>query len=243
MTGNKASGCPFNWTTVAVHVDFSQEDCQPGSHLEIEGVTDPGGYAPIVIPTAIRRIGTLPIREAKRVSVDRLLSGSEDGQRVEIEGVVQEFVHSSLGPGAIMMSMVTDGNFCRVFVAKGDSLDESQLVDARVRVRGILAPDHNARAQVVNLKLLTTSASDFDVLTRPPADPFLSPTSAARSSGSVFPGLITMASQGHLRHRHSRGARTVFLPSGWRHERAHQLHRHRLETRPARGCRGIRRSL
>jgi signal transduction histidine kinase len=155
--------------------DFSQVDCQPGSHLEIEGVTDPGGYAPIVIPTAIRRIGTLPIRQAKRVSVDRLLSGSEDGQRVEIEGVVQEFVRSSLGPGAVMLSMVTDGNFCRVFVAKGDSLDESRLVDARVRVRGILAPDHNARAQVVNLKLLTTSASDFDVLTRPPADPFQSP--------------------------------------------------------------------
>ena len=156
-------------------VGFKPEDCQPGSHLEIEGITDPGGYAPIVMPTAIRRIGTLPMREARRVTVDRLLSGSEDGQRVEIEGVVQEFVHSSLGPGAIMLSMVTDGNFCRVFVVDGDSLDESQLVDARVRVRGILAPDHNARAQVVNLKLLTTSAGDFDVLTRPPADPFQSP--------------------------------------------------------------------
>ena len=155
--------------------DFRQVDCQPGSHLEIEGVTDPGGYAPIVMPTAIRRIGTLPMREARRVSVDRLLSGSEDGQRVEIEGVVQEFVHSSLGPGAVMLSMVTDGNFCRVFVVDGGSLDESQLVDARVRVTGILAPDHNARAQVVNLKLLTTSAGNFDILSRPPADPFQSP--------------------------------------------------------------------
>lgn len=156
-------------------VDFQAEDYQPGSHLEIEGVTDPGGYAPVVIPSAIRRIGTLPLREARKVTIDRLLSGSEDGQRVEIEGVVQEFVRSSSAPGTIMMSMVTDGNFCRILVVDGDSLDESQLVDARVRVRGILAPDHNARAQVVNLKLLTTSASDFQVLTRPPADPFQSP--------------------------------------------------------------------
>lgn len=157
------------------NVGFKPEDCQPGSHLEIEGVTDPGGYAPIVTPTAIRRIGTLPLRDARRVSIDRLLSGSEDGQRLEIEGVVQEFVRSSLGPGAVMLSMVTDGNFCRVFVVDGNSLDESRLVDARVRVRGILAPDHNARAQVVNLKLLTTSSDDFDILTHPPADPFQSP--------------------------------------------------------------------
>ena len=173
--GEQSIWVPIHLAKEPGSVGFKQEDCQPGSHLEIEGVTDPGGYAPVVIPSAIRRIGTLPLREAKTVSVDRLLSGSEDGQRVEIEGVVQEFVRSSLGPGTIMMSMVTDGNFCRVFVAEGDTVDESLLVDARVRVRGILAPDHNARAQVVNLKLLTTSASDFEVIARPPADPFQSP--------------------------------------------------------------------
>jgi signal transduction histidine kinase len=173
--GEQSIWVPIHLGKGPASVGFKPEDCEPGSHLEIEGVTDPGGYAPIVIPSAIRRIGTMPLREARRVTIDRLLSGSEDGQRVEIEGVVQEFVHSSLGPGAVMLSMVTDGNFCRVFVADGGSLDESKLVDARVRVRGILAPDHNARAQVVNLKLLTTSAGDFDVLTRPLADPFQSP--------------------------------------------------------------------
>lgn len=156
-------------------VDFSDVDCKPGSLLEIEGYTDPGGYAPVVIPTAMRCIGTLPIRDARKVGIDRLLSGSEDGQRVEIEGVVQEFLPSTLGPGAFTMSMVTDGNFCRVFVVNGDSLQESKLVDARVRVKGILAPDHNSRAQVVNLKLLANSVADFEVLSQPPDDPFQSP--------------------------------------------------------------------
>lgn len=173
--GEQSIWVPIQQNDGRAHVDFSQVDCKPGSRLEVEGFTDPGGYAPIVIPSAIRRIGTQPVREARRVSVDRFLSGSEDGQRVEIEGVVQEFINSSLGEHAVMLSMVTDGNFCRVYVVDGNSLDESRLVDARVRVRGILAPDHNARAQVVNLKLLTTSAEDFDVLTRPPDDAFQSP--------------------------------------------------------------------
>jgi signal transduction histidine kinase len=173
--GEQSIWVPIQQDNDQLRFDFRKVNRSPGSHLEIEGVTDPGGYAPVVIPRSIRHIGTLPLRKAKRVTIERLLSGSEDGQSVEIEGVVQDFLPSSLGKGAYMLSMVTDGNFCRVFVANGDSLDESALVDARVRVRGILAPDHNARAQVVNLKLLTTSASDFDVIVRPPADPFESP--------------------------------------------------------------------
>jgi signal transduction histidine kinase len=160
--GPEASGC-------------KPDDFKPGNHLEIEGVTGPGGYAPVVKPTTIRRIGTLPIRKARRVSVDRLLSGSEDGQQLEVEGVVQEFAPSSLGQKAVTLSMVTDGNFCRVYVVDGRSLQEACVVDALVRVKGILAPDHNARGQLVNLKFLTNSGDDFEVLKRPPEDAFQSP--------------------------------------------------------------------
>lgn len=173
--GEQSIWVPIDRITKAAGGGLRPEDCEPGSHLEIEGVTDPGGYAPVLVPSSIRRIGSLPIRPARRVPVERLLAGSEDGQRLEIEGVVQEIGPSALGPDALMMSMITDGNFCRVFVAKGGTLDASNLVDAKVRVRGVLAPDHNARSEAVNLKLLTTSAADFDVITRPPVDPFQSP--------------------------------------------------------------------
>jgi signal transduction histidine kinase len=154
---------------------FNPEFYKPGNHLEIEGVTGPGGYAPVVVPHRIRHLGTLPLTEAERVPVGSLLSGSEDAQRVEIEGVVQDVHPSRHGSANMMLSMITDGHFCRVLVTDGSGLDENSLIDAKVRVRGIFAPDHNFRAEVLYLKIFTNSVGDIEVLNPPPADPFLAP--------------------------------------------------------------------
>ena len=65
------------------------KDSEVGAVVEIEGVTDPGGYAPCVLPVRFKRVGSGPLPEARRIPLEGLLSGSEDGQRVEVEGVVQ----------------------------------------------------------------------------------------------------------------------------------------------------------
>jgi signal transduction histidine kinase len=145
---------------------------RPGSYLKILGHTNPGGYAPLVIPQEIQHLGTRPLRPPKKISIDQWLSGSEDSQLIELEGVIQGFEKSSWAQHATKLSMVVGGYHCHVFVTNGGGLEESQLVDAKVRVKGIFVPDHNARSQMVNLKLLTNSAKDFDVLMRPPLDPF-----------------------------------------------------------------------
>ncbi|TAF27017.1 MAG: sensor histidine kinase [Verrucomicrobia bacterium] len=220
--GEESIWVPIDRITKSPGIGLRPADFEPGNRLEIEGVTDPGGYAPVVVPTVIRCSGTLPIRPARRVSVDRLLAGGEDGQRLEIEGVVQEMARSSLGPEAVMISMITNGNFCRVFVANGSALKESGFIDARVRVRGIFAPDHNARGEAVNFKLLTTSVADFDILTQPPADPFRSPRvpldrlalfspDAAPWHRKVVSGVVVLAIPGQY----------LFLQDGERSVRIH----------------------
>ena len=67
---------------------FTKADNVLGVVLEIDGITGTGSYSPIVIPAEIRRIGTGPVPEARRVSMEQLISGSEVSQRVEVEGVV-----------------------------------------------------------------------------------------------------------------------------------------------------------
>lgn len=173
--GEQSIWVPIKHNNTQKEHDFSHLAIAPGNHVMIEGHTDPGGFAPVVVPQSIRQLGHLPIRQPKRVSIDQLLSGREDGQLLEVEGVIQEFLPSSLGHDSYMLSMVIAGHFCRVYVTQGQGLEPSELVDAHVRVKGILAPDHNARAQVLNLKLLTNSADDFEILTRPPPDPFAAP--------------------------------------------------------------------
>lgn len=150
------------------------EDCEVGALVEIEGVTDTGGYAPCVLPLRFKRIGSGVLPEAKRMPLERLLSGSEDGQRVEVEGVVQDVSPpDEFGDSKVMLMI--DGHPCLVASEYGVELDAAKLVDARVRVRGLLVPLPNLRAEVAGLRMVVMGAGDFEVLEIPPADPFLAP--------------------------------------------------------------------
>lgn len=150
------------------------KDCEVGALVEIEGVTDPGGYAPCVLPVRFKRVGSGPLPDARRLPLERLLSGREDGQRVEVEGVVQEISPpDEFGDSKVMM--MVDGHPCRVASEHGRELDAAKLVDARVRVRGLLVPLPNLRAEVAGLRMNVMGVGDFEVLEAPPADPFLAP--------------------------------------------------------------------
>jgi signal transduction histidine kinase len=154
--------------------DIPAEDCAIGSIVEVEGVTDPGGYAPCIVPVTFRRLGSGPPPEVRRPPLESLLSGREDGQLVEMEGVVQAISPPDRYGDSKVMLMVA-GHPCRVASENGRELDPHRLIDARVRVRGILVPLPNLRAEVAGLRMNVMGARDFEVLTPPPADPFLAP--------------------------------------------------------------------
>lgn len=154
--------------------EIPAEDCAIGSIVEVEGVTDPGGYAPCVLPSTFRRLGAGPLPEVRRPPLEGLLSGREDGQLVEMEGVVQAVSPPDQYGDSKVMLMVA-GHPCRVASENGRELDPRGLVDARVRVRGILVPLPNLRAEVAGLRMNVMGARDFEVLDPPPADPFLAP--------------------------------------------------------------------
>jgi hypothetical protein len=60
-----------------------------GQLVEIEGVTSPGEFAPVVIAQRVTVLGTQSLPPAKPVSFEELISGGEDSQLVEIQGIVR----------------------------------------------------------------------------------------------------------------------------------------------------------
>jgi hypothetical protein len=75
-----------------IYVELSSVPPVPfkvGDLIEITGVSAPGSYAPIVKASEARVIGrsALPSR-ARRITFAQILTGVEDGQWVEVEGVV-----------------------------------------------------------------------------------------------------------------------------------------------------------
>jgi hypothetical protein len=62
---------------------------EPGEVVVVSGITHAGAYAPIITAPQVRRIGTGPLPLAKAVPIERLMSGAEDSQRIEVSGLVR----------------------------------------------------------------------------------------------------------------------------------------------------------
>jgi len=187
--------------------DARKSDIKPGTGLEIEGVTNEGGYAPVIFPTRIHRTGKFPVPPPKRVQMDRLLSGSEDGQWVEIDAVVQEVF--TRADGRVSAAIIACGEHAWVHLNTGSPEDAGRLVDATVRLRGICAPDQNLRSEAISMKFYVSGLSDLEVLQPPLPDPFqaqrvalnnLLPFSpdAAPYNRKVVSGVVTFVVPGKL---------------------------------------------
>lgn len=154
--------------------DHPETTTEPGALVEIEGVSNPGGWAPIIMASRVRRVGTAPLPAPRHVPLEFLLAGNADSQRVEVEGVVQT-VEKPDARGVTMISLMADGHRWWVNFDHGREIIAASLVDARVRVRGVLGPRLNLRSEVFSNNINTMGAADLDILVPPPVDPFQSP--------------------------------------------------------------------
>ncbi|HWC61122.1 MAG TPA: hypothetical protein VHC44_15610, partial [Verrucomicrobiae bacterium] len=62
---------------------------KPGDLVEVNGISRAGSFAPIISKPTWTVLGTAPLPKGKPVSLDQLVFGFEDGQRVEIRGIVR----------------------------------------------------------------------------------------------------------------------------------------------------------
>jgi len=112
--------------------------------VEVEGVLEPGGFSPLIIPRVLTRLGSQPLPEPQR-DPDSLLSGGADSQLVEFSGVVQEVVarHGR-------WFMVVGCQRRKVVVGLAEQAapaKPSDLVDARVMFRGVAAATFTPRCE------------------------------------------------------------------------------------------------
>jgi signal transduction histidine kinase len=187
---------------------------EPGAGVEIEGVTDPGGFSPMVLAVKFRRIGLQPIPPPIRPTAEKLLSGALDTQWVEVEGVVRKFDDYSGGPDCL--TLLVGGHPCPVLLRNRLGLPREQVVDAKVRVRGVVLNLANLRSQMAGMKLHSNGVKDIDILVAPPTDPFLSPRVALNrlipfhpdadlSHRRVSSGVVTFAVPGRFFYLLDRG--------------------------------------
>jgi signal transduction histidine kinase/DNA-binding response OmpR family regulator len=177
---------------------------EAGDLVEITGVSAAGDYAPIVNATEAHVIGKSHLPStAPRVTLTEMLTGAEDGQWVEVEGVVHAVRVS--GKNINLELALSDGAITATTV-KEVGADYESLVDARVRLRGNEAPLFNHQRQMTGARLLFPDRAEVTVEESAPAHPFTLPVSPVS-------GLLRFTPSPALHHRvHIRGTVTLAWP-------------------------------
>ena len=144
-----------------------------GALIDVEGVSGPGDFAPVVEQPRIRVIGQsrLPA-EAPRVSLAHMRTGADDGQWVEVEGVVHALVRS--GKNVTVDLALGDGVIRATTVAE-QGADYERLIDARVRMRAAVAPTFNKNRQITGARIFFPTLREVTIEEPAPADPFALP--------------------------------------------------------------------
>jgi len=157
-----------------VYVDsHTQPQPCPGDVLEVSGISHPGGYAPVITKPHWKKLGNAPLPEAKPITIDRLMSGAEDSQRVEISGIVRS---AQLSGSRLWIELVSGGYRVRAFAPIPPDTDLQSLIGAKVRLRGTAAAAANADLRhFVTVTLFVPQLADIIVDGAAPSNPFEDP--------------------------------------------------------------------
>lgn len=172
--------------------------------LEIEGVTDPGEFAPIILVKSFRSLGTRPVREPLQVTFDQMIAGSLDGQLVEVSGVVRSWALNTNEFGVWHMELAVGGG--RLTVTSNGQHPAEVEQDAEVRVEGVCFYQFNSRRQVLSPLVLISRDVPIHIEKPAAADPFATPLRSAASLLQFSPTI-------DYKHRvHARGIVTYQQP-------------------------------
>ncbi len=146
-----------------------------GTLVDLEGVSAAGEYAPVITLRQLRVIGFAGLpTDPHRPTLARLLSGAEDAQWVEVEGVVHSIVEER---GRINLQLAMEDGPITVTMVREAGAQYAGLVDAKLRVRGSAAAMFDvSRTQMIGIHLFCPNLTAIQVVTAAPSDPFELPT-------------------------------------------------------------------
>jgi signal transduction histidine kinase len=147
------------------------EALRVGQRVEIEGISDPGGYAPVILPRTIRILGEQGLPAPRPMVSARFYSGADDGLRVEVRGVVQGF---QAAEGGWLLHLNANPGRSTVEFPGSALQNPADLVDAEVRATGVAVSRFNTRGEITMPRLFANDASDL-VVEVPAVAPFAAP--------------------------------------------------------------------
>jgi signal transduction histidine kinase len=138
---------------------------QRGELCQIEGVTGPGLFAPIVVARRITHLGAGQLPQPLHATREQLINGSLDTQYAEIEGNVIA-VHGQ------QIALLTEGGKVTLDLSDFQSEDLAGYENALVRIRGCAFAFFNEQTRELDARSLRVMDGGVDILQEAPRDLF-----------------------------------------------------------------------
>ena len=153
----------------------------PGTEVEITGVTRQGGFAPVILPHAVTRLGKAPLPAAEPFNSGRFFRGLDDCRRVEVRGVVQGYwMRPPLG--LMLVLDAAPGRFMARLPLEARDICEG-LVESEVLLRGVAMAAFNTRGELLMPSVFVNALSDLTMVRPPGNAPFDAPKVPLREVG------------------------------------------------------------
>jgi signal transduction histidine kinase len=158
-------------------IDFSEsrsDSPRIGEFVEVEGVTDPSLFAPVINARRVQTLGAGELPDPVHPTRDQLMNGSLDAQYVELQGLL-----TSVQDDGVTL-LTPDGRIkSDLRVAGLNTRDFERYEDALIRVRGCLFATWDYMTHKVKVGEIRIYGASLTVEQAAPADLFAIPRKTA----------------------------------------------------------------
>ncbi len=182
----------FQDATGGIGVDgLDRTPLQVGEEVEVTGVSQVGGFAPIIHAQHIRVLGQTELPSAHLYRYADLMGGFMDSDWVEVQGVVQSAQTQNYWSRNILeLKVEIGGGLISVRLLDYKPGDEAGLVDSAVRLHGVCGSVFNDKRQLTGIRLFVNARNQLDIVTPAEIDPYALPVSSLDSIMQFKPGAL-----------------------------------------------------
>lgn len=147
---------------------------EAGSLIELQGTTTFSDFAPDIAGPRWKVIGHANLPAPKHVTYEQMLSTSVDSLWVEVEGIVRqaEYLHRSANEKVLWMDLAISGGRIDLAIPWDGRPVPAGLVDARIRVRGVVGAEFSSKGQLIGVQLYVSSLKNISQIEAPGPHPF-----------------------------------------------------------------------
>ncbi len=164
-----------NWVDIA---GAQGPTLQSGDYVELDGITRQSDFAPDIVNPRWTKLGKAPLPVPRKAEFGRLASTREDSHWVEVEGIVRS---AQMYQSNLKLDIAMDGGRVTGWIPNFRSPLPPDLIDSRVRVRGVCGAGFNVKDQAIAVLLFIPDLSNIRSMERGTPDPFTLPLKSVNS--------------------------------------------------------------